>query len=116
MKYNLIELTYLEGMCGGVPEIVKEMIKMFIDQLPETTVKLKNALNNKNWDEVREIAHKAKSSVNIMGLNELSEEMAKLEKLAKNYEQTETYAEIVSHFETVLTEALEELNLAYNSL
>ena len=55
-------------------------------------------------------AHKAKSSVAILGMQEVVEELKKLEILAKSEESPDQYPEIVETFATICQLAIEELD------
>ncbi len=107
---NHINLDYLHSMSGGMNELIIEMIDLFRDQIPEFLERMKKALNDKNWSELSEAAHKAKSSINIMGMDDLGNELNELEMKAKEAKATDTYSETVSRFEKVTNEALVELD------
>lgn len=107
---NHINLDYLQSMSGGMNELIIEMIDLFRDQIPEFMERMKKALAEKNWSELSEAAHKAKSSINIMGMDDLGKELNNLEMKAKEGKATETYAQTVSEFEKITNEALIELD------
>jgi len=84
MEYNLINLSYLEEVADGDTELIKELINIFIDQLPEFIDGFDEAVQENDWLKIAAIAHKAKSSVVSMGLNELGNvDLKNLELLAK---------------------------------
>lgn len=70
-QVRLTNLAYLNEITGGEPEVLKDFIQMFFDQLPEFREGLTSHLANKKWKELGELAHKAKSSVMTFGMNEL---------------------------------------------
>lgn len=80
-----IDLTYLKTISDGDEAIVKELIEIFIEQVPEFTIGLQDNFKLKNWNSIAALAHKAKSSVISMGMTELGEvDLKNLELLAKN--------------------------------
>ncbi len=113
-KYT--DLEYLKGMSGDSPEIIKEMIDLFKEQVPEFTGQMKEHLFNKNWKSLGETAHKAKSSVSIMGMEELAQELNQLERNAKQQENLENIPDMVENFIQVSEQALNELQDIYDSL
>ena len=79
-----VDLTYLEGIADGDTSIIKELVEIFLDQMPEFTEGFDQNLKEKNWLKVAAIAHKAKSSVVSMGMQELGNiDLKNLELLAK---------------------------------
>lgn len=71
LEFKEVDLTYLESIADGDKEIIEELINIFIDQIPEFTEGLRNGLEQKDWRALAGIAHKAKSSVVSMGMNNL---------------------------------------------
>lgn len=85
-KLNHINLSYLESIADGDNRVIKEFIKIFLDQLPEFTNGFNSALSNKDWKAIAGIAHKAKSSMISMGMEELGNlDLKNLELIAKYF-------------------------------
>ena len=84
--FQEIDLTYLESIADGEQEIVKELITIFLDQVPEFTVGLEHYFAEKDWKGIAALAHKAKSSVISMGMSEMGNvDLKNLELVAKHY-------------------------------
>jgi len=113
---NYTDLEYLKGMSGDSPEIIKEMIDLFKEQVPEFTEQMQEYLLDKNWKSLGETAHKAKSSVSIMGMEELAGELNQLEQNAKQQADLENIPDMVENFIHVSEQALKELQEIYDSL
>ena len=103
------DLTYLTNMAGGNPEIVKEMIQIFIDQAQEYIVEMRKFLDDKDYLSLGRLAHKSKSSVAIMGMNDLASELKTLELLAKEGKESEKYPDMVENFTLQCETAISEL-------
>ncbi len=83
-NYKHIDLSYLESISDGNHEIVRELIEIFLDQIPEFTLGMTRCFETKDWKGLAALAHKAKSSVLSMGMNHLGEvELNNLEILSK---------------------------------
>lgn len=83
-QYECIDLSYLESIAEGDRSIIEELITIFLDQLPEFTEGLDKSFKEKRWLDVAAIAHKAKSSVISMGMEEMgNKDMKNLELVAK---------------------------------
>ena len=103
------DLSYLEAMTERDKGLIKELIGIFSTQVGEYSTLMKKYLGEKNWGELSKLAHKAKSTVAIMGMRELSEELKQLELLTQKKEKTESYAAFIDHFTRECTEAVSEL-------
>ncbi len=110
------DMNYLQTMSGGDRDLIIEMINIFKVQVNEFNQDFHKHLERKNYADLGKLAHKAKSSVAIMGMNELSKELKELELLVKNGEKTEKYQEYIEHFKTECKLALKELEEYQKSL
>ena len=104
-----INLEYLKSMTGGDEEMMQEMIDMFVAQIPEFNENLNKYLEDKDYIALGKEAHKAKSSVLILGMNELAKDLKNLQLLTNAGVEKETYPEYVKKFETQCRYATEEL-------
>jgi len=107
---KMINLSYINDMAGGNNEIVFEMIDVFIDQVPEFLEEMNACYEKKDWYNLGLIAHKAKSSVAILGMESQAKELKHLEILAKDGAETEQYLDIIKGFENDCQIAIKELN------
>ncbi len=106
---RLTNLSYLKEITGGEPEIMKEFIQMFFDQLPEFRDGLTSHLADKKYKELGELAHKAKSSVMTFGMNELGYRLKELQLKTQKLEDIESYPEYVKEFMDEIAQAEKEL-------
>ena len=113
---RLTNLSYLQEITGGDPEIMKEFIQMFFEQIPEFRDGLSSHLANQKWKELGELAHKAKSSVMTFGMNELGYRLKELQLKTQRLEDIETYKEYVDEFLAEIAQAEEELNADLSQL
>ncbi len=83
-RYRWIDLSYLESVSGDDRETMEELIVIFLEQIPEFNEDFANYFREKRWRKIAATAHKAKSSVLAMGMEELgNEDLKNLELLAK---------------------------------
>jgi len=71
----------------------------------EFTSGMEEHLKKKEYELLGKLAHKAKSSISIMGLNELAAELKNLELIAKAGKDTEKYPVIIDKFKKETTES-----------
>ena len=106
----ITDLTYLNNMSGGSPEIVKEMIGIFIEQANEYLQDMPKYLEEKDYSSLGKLAHKAKSSISIMGMTDLAADLKTLELLAKESTDIESYPAFVEKFIFQTKSAIAELS------
>ena len=105
----ITDLNYLKTMSGGDSKFIQEMIDLFSEQIEEYKLAMPQLLRNKDYDNLSKMAHKAKSSVAVMGMTEVAELLKELEILA--HEEKE-----VDRYESMVTEFLEKCQLAVKEL
>jgi HPt (histidine-containing phosphotransfer) domain-containing protein len=104
------DLSYLKEITGGESSIVKEMVEMFLEQIDEFKLNMTNYLNDKKYIDLGKEAHKAKSSVLIVGMEELGKSLKKLQLLTEQNVEIETYPDYVKMFIEQCDAATVELN------
>lgn len=115
-KARLTDLAYLKEITGGEPEIMKEFIQMFFDQIPEFRIGLTEHLANQKWKELGELAHKAKSSVMTFGMNDLGHQLKELQLKTQKLEDIGSYSAYVDDFLAEIAQAENELNDDLNKM
>lgn len=112
----ITDLTYLKNMSGGSSDIIKEMISIFVEQTQEYITDMQRLLDEKNYIALGKLAHKAKSSVAIMGMNDLAADLKTLELKSKDAQDVQTYPDIVNKFIMLSKQAIDELNETIKTL
>ena len=113
---RIVDLSYLNEMSEGDSTLIKEMIDIFFSQVDEFIELMNNYLDKKEYENLGKIAHKAKSSIAIMGMNELANDLKTLEIIAKNGEKIEQYPKYIAKFENQCQLAIQELKEIYKEL
>jgi HPt (histidine-containing phosphotransfer) domain-containing protein len=109
IQYKQIDLSYLKQMEADTGAgVMKEMIELFKETVPELVAWMDKAIANKDWNDLSEAAHKAKSNITIMGMNSMAADLKQLEIWAKSNQEIEKYTDIVNRFKAVVAEALKE--------
>ena len=107
MSYT--NLRYLRTITEGNKEIIREMIEMFGLQVPDFIKNMKDLYESKQYSALGKEAHKTKSSLQIMGMNELENEMKELQLKTIEGIDVENYPRYIDLFEKQCHAALEEL-------
>lgn len=69
---NTINLSYLNELSNGNIQFEKEMISLFLHQVPKEILTLRRAFDEHEHGRIAEIAHKMKSSLDIFDRSDLS--------------------------------------------
>lgn len=86
------DLSGLNELFGGNQQMIKEIVMLFLKQAPKHIEEMQESHQKQNFDLLGIVAHKAKSSVVMLGLNELASKLSKIEKDTrdrKNYDELE---------------------------
>lgn len=105
-----VDLSYLKNMSAGNKDLILEMIGLFKTQIDEFSQEMDELYEKKEYESLGRLAHKAKSSISIMGLDKLSVELKNFENLAKTGENVEEYPKFIASFKKQTSEALDELD------
>ena len=111
-----VDLTYLEKMSGGDSELIQEMIGIFKEQVLEFKIQMSDMLEEQNWKGLGKLAHKAKSSVSIMGMDDLAKDLKTLELITEEEKDPEIYSQYVNRFILECENAVGELDNMINNL
>jgi HPt (histidine-containing phosphotransfer) domain-containing protein len=105
----ITDLNYLRTMSGGDDEFILEMINLFREQVDEYKEVMPRLLSNKDYDGLSKLAHKAKSSMAVMGMKQVADILKDLEILAHEAKEVERYEALVQSFLDQSQQAIEEL-------
>jgi len=110
MKYKLINTDYLQSVSGGDKTIIAELVELFRDQISEITSEMRTLLSKGDFPSLGLLAHKAKSSVAIMGMSDLASMLKTFELEGKDGKNRENYEGYINRYEKESNEAVSELN------
>ena len=110
MDYNYIKTDYLETVAGGDKELIRELVSMFSEQVAEIYTEMRTLLLEKDFKSLGLLAHKAKSSVAIMGMDKLALLLKTFELQAREGKETGQYESYISRFASDTAAAVSELD------
>src|ERR1041384_2200478 len=80
---KIIDLDYLSALAKGNKAFIKEMISIFLSDNPRELTAIETAISTKNFEEIKQTAHKLKSTLPVIGLDRLiGKEILEIESLA----------------------------------
>lgn len=109
MKYKLINTGYIEEVCDNSQELIAEMVSIFSEQVSEFSEEMQRMNEEGNYHELALMAHKAKASIAIMGMDDLAAKLKELEINSKEGINTETYPVLINDFINQTGTAVKEL-------
>jgi len=110
MDINLqsTNLDYVEEISGGDKDFKKELIQIFMKQIPEFLENMNKFLTEMNYPELAKEAHTAKSSVLIFRMEETGTMLKEIQlKAEKN--QVDSIPDMIEKVKNNLENALKEL-------
>ncbi|MBK7389362.1 MAG: response regulator [Bacteroidetes bacterium] len=113
---KLTNLDYLRELSDNNESFFKDFISLFLNNTPETMAELEKQLSCKNWEGVRQAAHKMKPSLNYLGLKEAQGLAASVEEYALKKENLEKIESMVSRLKEICNAAYSELEQELKSL
>ena len=110
-----IDLEYLIRRTKSNPELMMEMISLYLEQTPTLISSMKQSLIEENWSSLYTAVHKIIPSFAIMGIHVNFENMAKrIQEYATSCKQNEEISDMIFQIEKVCLQACTELQEEYN--
>ncbi|MGZ4090146.1 MAG: response regulator, partial [Bacteroidia bacterium] len=107
---RVTNLEYLKQHSKGNPEMMKQMIRIYLDETPKLIETMKQSIDNMDWDSLMKAAHSIIPTFSIMGINEEYEEMAKkIKEHAAKKEESSLINTLLTRIEEVCSRAVKEL-------
>jgi HPt (histidine-containing phosphotransfer) domain-containing protein len=92
-----IDMQYLNQV-SPVKEFQKKIFSLFRDEVRNYETAMIDALEQKRYTELADLAHKAKSSVSILGMKQQAEKMKQLQTDIMENRKPDSWREIVLQF------------------
>ncbi|XZF12873.1 PAS domain S-box protein [Chitinophagaceae bacterium MMS25-I14] len=102
----LIDLSYLHELSGNDNGYMYEVLQIFLGTMPEGLEKLENLIRNTDdWESVYRQAHFLKSSVSIVKIRGMYDNLVRIESMAKNEPDKEAITVILDETLAIFKEA-----------
>ncbi len=109
-KLRCIDLDYLMHRTKSDPNLMMEMIALYLEQTPPLILAMKKSLHEQDWSTLHSAVHKMIPSFSIMGISIDFENIAKkVQEFANNQQQAHGIPELVLQLEQVCLQACHEL-------
>jgi PAS domain S-box-containing protein len=116
-RSKYVDLTYLSKRTKDNPELMIEMIALYLEQTPPLIRQMKQGLHDKDWNSVYTAAHKMIPSFSIMGMHKDFEyAVKKIQEYSGTQKHLKEIQELVTQIENVCSKACGELEEELNLL
>lgn len=106
---RMFDLTNLNEMLGGDQKAIFQMVKIFLQATPESLSELNKSYQKEDYDGVSKLAHKLKSSVDIFCVNDIKQDIRRLENNTRDNINIDEVPELVEKINTILNLAIEQV-------
>jgi CheY-like chemotaxis protein len=106
---RLTNLTFLRQLADNNETFFKDFISLFLQNAPQTISDLTTSLENKDWNGVRQAAHKIKPTLSYLGMKESHLAAIKIEENSKNIENLDAISELIKKIKDSCNKAYIEL-------
>lgn len=112
----LYDLSYLNQVFQGNRDMINNIIQLFLQQVPEYVKEMEECVRKNEPLSLHPLAHKAKSSVSMLGIKDMETDILKIEQDSKNLRNLEDLPSLVhrvrSHCDMVYVQLKEQLQRA----
>lgn len=114
-SFNVISIAQVEDIAAGDKNFIKELVDIFLSQIPDFSSKILSAYKTENWMVLAREAHTAKSSVMTFGMEETAKLLKKIQINCEKSNLTEVpemVNKVISDLDAAIPE-LEKLKQSY---
>ena len=117
LDVSCTDLSYLKKRTKSNPDLMMEMISLYMEQTPLLISALKKSMQDQDWEMLHAAVHKMIPSFRIVGIDEKYESIAKnIQEHAKRQELTDGVQRMVLQLERICSQACSELEEEYQQI
>ncbi len=84
------DLSYLEKISRNNLKFIKEIISIFLNEIPMAMEKISRELEDRNWAQVANLAHRVKTNYMMLGMTPQEQNALSIERMIKEERFTPT--------------------------
>jgi PAS domain S-box-containing protein len=116
-RLKCTDLDNLNRRTKSNPQLMMDMISLYLEQTPPLIVSMKKSMREKDWETLYATVHKMIPSFSIMGINPAFEQMArKVQDYASACREADEMPEMIHQLENICVQACEELKEDFNTI
>lgn len=105
------DFKYLKEIVNGKTNLIISIMDVFLKQVPEELLNIKEAIINIDYKTIRIYAHTMKSSVSIMGISALKPVLKEMENLGIAEDNIEKIKRLNNKLNEICKKAFEEIKI-----
>ncbi len=113
---NNIDLSYLQEISGGYTSFIKEMLELFVNSTAQKASLFPILLSNGDINGIGNLAHKMKVPIQMLGANELFDEVCTLVQIGKNGQHTNEIAPLIEKVQVLLNSTIKVIQQILGTL
>ncbi|PKP29236.1 MAG: chemotaxis protein CheR [Bacteroidetes bacterium HGW-Bacteroidetes-18] len=111
------DLNYLKRITKSNPNLMMEMISLYLEQTPIILSAMNQGVNEKDYTLIYKAVHKLIPSFSIMGINvDFENKAKKIQRYAIKQECLEEIPDLILQIDKICVQACEELEEAFNEI
>lgn len=104
-------LDYLKDFTGEDPELIKEAVQRFLKNSPVLLNQLNEGFKEEDWNKVSFAAHTLYSATQIMGIQEIKDQVKEVENMARDNPDAALLKENIDKINKAMEGAYKELKI-----
>lgn len=110
----LFNVNKLLDMSGKNNDFVVKMLQLFVNETPQSVMKIKDAYKSRDMETVKYYAHMMKPSIFNLGIHPVKDEIVQIETMAENGETGPVIASKIEKLEKIIRLVIEQMRSQYS--
>jgi CheY-like chemotaxis protein len=106
---KLYDLKQVEELAAGNKDFILTLINIFLEATPQDSAGLVEACECKNWDKVSKLAHKLKSTVDMLNMTSIKTDIRTIELDAKKEINLDNIRRLVQKVDKIIQTTAQQL-------
>jgi PAS domain S-box-containing protein len=115
-KKSLVDFEYLNQLSEGDDDFSISMLSYFLDNTPTVIREMMQFYQEKDWKNLRNVAHKFKPQLTFMGIKSIFNEVETIEQNAAAVKNLEEIPDLIDKAQKVCEEAMIEIRVELEKL
>lgn len=107
--HALYDLSYLESVCKGNLDLLKKMLRVFVEQTPLAVSEIKLARDKHDFNTIYAVAHRIKPDIDNLNIISLKEEIRKIEVCAMQKQNGAVLQALILNLDQTITQVVRDL-------
>ncbi len=110
----LFDLKKLIQIAGDNTDFIYQMLKLFVNDVPESMKKISEAYENKDFKTIKYLAHRIRPSLQNMSINAIKDYTLQLETLAADKQAGQEMEDLIHKMSSVINKVTAKIKSDYN--